>query len=359
MTIFPTQQDVSVGAADRPLTVGSKTSIRRKKRRIKGLLLLGRIFFFFLLYLGWPFVRKWLRPSVVFAVYGTRKEQETYWPGWLRRLLRGAFPIGVVRYGRRWGFVAATNITTEDFEENPKKALVYVAELEKEFPKAQVISLAGRLPGWVHRSQHVLQAPFVVGVLGTRYAMLSAARQAAEQCDDQPHGLILALFGGAGFTGSLVAQDTSQEFGRVIAFDPRYTQTEDVGRIRKTSDPAQLSRADVAVVLTGKGDDIDGLIPYLTPGTVVADDTHPCISPPLCKKLRDGGANLYKAVMRDGRMRMIPRMPNFRGDNIPGCLLEALVVLQRGRGVLDSPEQFFGAAAELGFQAELMRHPED
>jgi len=115
----------------------------------------------------------------------------------------------------------------------------------------------------------------------------------------------------------------------------------------------------IHLVLTRCGDDIENLIPFIQAGTVVVDDTHPCLSPRIRKKLTSRGASVWKAVMADGRLEMIPRMPNFRSDNIPGCLLEALVVLQRGRGVLVTYELFSKAAEELGFHAELMRHPDD
>ena len=56
---------------------------------------------------------------------------------------------------------------------------------------------------------------------------------------------------------------------------------------------------------------------------------------------------------------MYPRMPNFRNDNIPGCLLEALVLNARGDDVLDSPEIFFEAAKTCGYKTLLIRHPDD
>jgi hypothetical protein len=71
------------------------------------------------------------------------------------------------------------------------------------------------------------------------------------------------------------------------------------------------------------------------------------------------GVDLWKAAMADGRIKMFPRLPNFRPDDIPGCLLEALTVLLQGREVLSSQYRFNEAAARSGFYAKLGRHPED
>ena len=235
-----------------------------------------------------------------------------------------------------------------------------LADVRKEFPKASTVALAGRLPGFAKKAGIELDTPFVDGSLGTRFAMRKAALEVAHLKGKNPSDTNLALLGGAGYTGTQVTADCRNHFRTIIAIDPRYPrnpQKED--NVLRTSDPTNLLYADVAVVLTARGDDIEDAVPYFRPGTVVADDTHPCIHQLVRVKMAKKMVVLKKAIVQDGRLTMFPRLPNFRADNIPGCLLEAFVVLQRGRDVLASPEMFFKAAVELGFKAELMEHPDD
>lgn len=335
------------------------TSQTRKSKKIKGLRLVARIFLFFILYLCWPLCRRWLRPGVVFAVYGTKKDQRAYWPDWIHRRLRCVFPIGMIRFANHWGLVCATKVSAEEFNENPKLALEYLEGIQKEFPRAKTVALAGGLSGWVSRSNGSFKRPFVSGSLGTRYAMVQAVREAAKKSGKESSEATLALLGGGGFTGRKVAKDLVNDFQEILALDPRFNKTTQSGKLVSSPELERVDEAKFALVLTQKGDDIRDMTKYFSPGTVVVDDTHPCISSPVRAFLQAQGVDLWKAVMSDGRLQMIPRMPNFRRDNIPGCLLEALVVLLRGREVLASPDKFFQAASELGFHAELMRHPED
>jgi hypothetical protein len=58
-------------------------------------------------------------------------------------------------------------------------------------------------------------------------------------------------------------------------------------------------------------------------------------------------------------MRMFPRLPNFRPDDIPGCLLEAVVVLMQTASVTSDRLHFNSTATEAGLIAQLRRHPDD
>ncbi len=330
-----------------------------KQGQIKGLRLLGRIVLFFLLYFSWPLLRQLGKP-LVFAVYGTKKHQRAYWPDWIHKRLRGAFPIGLLRFENSWGFVAASNINAEEFAADPLLAVHYIQELRKEFPKAKVIALAGGLPGWLRKAGKNIANPFVDGSLGTRFAMMKAAKDTAGILGKKTQDVIIGLLGGTGYTGSQVVDDAAKDFCDVVAVDPKYDgHAWRAGNVLFTNNPADLTVTHAVIVLTRKGDDAATAVPFFRQGTIVVDDTHPCMSPQLRDKLQNSGVDLWKAVMANGRLQMIPRMPNFRSDSIPGCLLEALVVLKRGRDPLMDSELFFQTATELGFHSELMRHPND
>ena len=345
---------------------------RRTKRTfgqklVKRLILAARIALFFVLYLGWPLFRRWIVPDLIFLVYGTVRDQRAYWPSWATRFFRAAFPIGLLRYQNYWGFVATTPYTAEELAEHPERVSALFNDCLREFPNARTISLAGRLPSLARRSGAEIVAPYVEGTKGTRYAMLSAARALAEKSGRPPGELCIAVPGGAGFIGSLVASDLASEFRQVIALDPRYDPSSnepDSGKplpaaVSATHDPVVLRTADLSVILTAQGDDIENSVPHFRRGALVADDTHPPIHPPLRRRLNEQGVDLWKATMADGHLVMLPRLPNFRRDSIPGCLLEALVVLLEGRRVLEDQQRFNEAADRHGFRAKLIRHPED
>lgn len=317
----------------------------------------------------WKVAKPWLRDPLIFAVYGTAKDQRAYWPTWLDWLMPSVFPIGLIRYGKRKGMIVASKVSVEEFDKNPALALDYVKDIKREFPHAQAVALAGRLPGWVFKAGGEIEAPFVNGSLGTRYAMMCAVKECAAKRKVTAKHLVLALLGGAGHTGSQVVGDTAKIFGRVIALDPRFNDQQVANHeqeicrkndnVVQTSNQKMLAMADVVLVLTASGNDIADSVKYFSPGTVLADDTHPCIKRIIRSKLVEDGVDLWKAVMYDGQLRMIPRMPNFKPDDIPGCLLEALVVLEHGQEVLSNLECFSKAADKTSIRARLIRHPDD
>lgn len=327
------------------------------KRLVRHLRLIGRVIAFATFYWGWKVAKHFVTPAVMFAVYGEERHQRAYWPAWVHRRLRPAFPIGLIRFGRGWGIIVASKQSAEAFERDPRLVLGYLDAIRREVPRSGPVALAGRLPTWVLRAGGSIRSPFVDGALGTRFAMRAAILRGAGKLDVPTQELCLALLGGAGRIGSQLSHDMSGDFSEVIAFDPRYEVTERSGTIVRTAEYPQLQRANVILVLTGKGEDVAPAVPHFAQGTVLVDDTHPDIPPPLRKELAKLGVVVLKAVTADGCLKMIPRLPGFRGDSIPGCLVEALVVAHYGWSVVISDERFFEAARELGFMPQLIEHP--
>ncbi len=343
----------------RPSMVGGEVS----RVLLRRLTIAARVLFFIGIYFFWPFLKKFFSPAFLFAVYGTDSDKRSYWPAWVEKRLRSEFPIGILRFKGRWGLIGATSTTREEMRCDPQAVRALLRSVEAEFPGVGVVALAGQLPSFVHRAGGKFDTPFVSGAFGTRYAMVSAAHEGARKLGRLPGDCTIAVVGAAGFTGRGVVADLAPEFGRVIALDPRYATglvpTGGCSNVCYTSFPAPIATADLVLVLTGTGDESITVVPHLRADTLVIDDTHPPIHAPIRRQMEERGATVVKAVMRDGRLRMFPRLPNFRGGDIPGCLLEALVVLCRGREVLESPQRFFEAAGELGFRAELLPHLKD
>ena len=306
----------------------------------------------------WPPVRRLLRPDYVFVVYpGTEAHKRHYFPPWVERTLRSVFPTGMIRFGRHWGVIVSGLASDETLESAPERLETFLSEVHGQFEGVESIALAGRLPSLAVRSGLGLDRPFTHGDRGTVCAMLGAIRQLAGMLGKPTEEVTLALIGGAGFIGSRLIESVKTEFDRVIAVDPRYAgESREAGNVLYTARPEDVAVAEAVMVLTARGSDTAGIAHHLSCGTVVADDTHPEVPEAVRKVMEERGATVLKATVADARIRFVPALPDFRADDIPGCLLEALVVVHRGKEVLDSQAEFNRAAEELGFGARLTPH---
>ena len=301
------------------------------------------------------------RPDFIFLVYGQERHKRACWSNRKERKIGLFGQIGFIPYHRDgkklYGLILASTITMEDFNDNPALTVKVTDEVRRCFPEVQAIALAGQLPGWLARSSVIPQQPLIGGMRGTCFTVRQAVREISLQFSSAKH-LCVAVVGGAGHTGTEVVRVLAQEYGHIIAFDSRYKEEQTFRNVLRTSKPYHLCEAKVVVVLTAKGDDAQTIAVHLNRGTVVADDTHPMMNKPIRKLFLDRGASLVKITVGDGSVRMFPRLPDFKSGDVPGCLLEALVVKLRGSQVLESQEAFNHAALELGFKSRLETHPD-
>lgn len=306
------------------------------------------------------------KPDFVFLVYGDERHKRACWPKFVERIIGLLGLIGFLRFKsgqqRRRGLILATTKSREEIAKNPQRALEIVRETQSRFPNA-VIALAGQLPGWIVAATKSPPAePCVAGMFGTCYTVVNSVREAITRHFGTRQEVNVAVIGGAGHTGSEVVKLLACEkrVSCVIALDPRYGREAPSGRVWRTSDNNSLVEADVAVILTGKGDDAQVAIRQLRSGVVVLDDTHPMIGRGMVRYLRDEkNAHLYKITSQgagDG-LRYLPRLPDFRQGNIPGCLLEAVVVSVFGRESLMKYDAFETRARSLGIVPNLGQHP--
>lgn len=302
------------------------------------------------------------KPDFIFLVYGQERHKRVCWSERKERKIGLFGHIGFIPYHRdgkkSYGVILASTITMEEFNASHARAVEVTDEVRRRFPEVQFIALAGQLPGWLVRSSGTTpQQPLIGGMRGTCFTVRQAVREISLQFS-MPKNLCVAVVGGAGHTGTEVVNVLAQEYGSVIAFDPRFKEDERVGNVLRTSRPYHLVDAKVVVALTAKGDDARTIAIHLSPGTVVADDTHPMMNKPTRKLFLDRGVSLVKITVGDGSVRMYPRLPDFKPGDVPGCLLEALVVKLRGPQVLKDQETFNQAAEELGFKSRLETHPD-
>ncbi len=168
---------------------------------------------------------------------------------------------------------------------------------------------------------------------------MGAAREQARLLGKPPADVTIAIPGGAGLIGRQLVEELAKEFAAVVALDPRYADERRwEGNILYTDLAQDVGRADAVLVLTARGDQASSIVPFLTPGAVVADDTYPEVPLSLREEMEAAGATVLKAAVTDRRFRTLPRIPIFRDDEIPGCLLEAMVVADQGAEVLASQD---------------------
>lgn len=320
-------------------------------------------------------IRRFKGPLFAFMVYGTVRDKRAFFPGWVERFLPPTFPIGLVKFGKKTGLLLATYHDASAMSDRPVLVPPLLDDLAQRFPTLRSVALAGQLPSWTHKAGGEISAPFVQGTRGTRYAMLKCALALSEKTGRSASDLTIAVIGGAGYTGRFVVADLANHFKQVIAYDPRYNEgpTDSVhnfpASILCTANRQDLASADVVVVFTPKGDDAADVIPFLSDGAVLGDDTHPCMTAAIRGKLLARGVEYWKLTTSSATcpLRIIPRMPNFKPSDAPGCLIEALVRLHRpeiSRESWDHPckedaelQELFNLAAEaLGFEPRLSTH---
>lgn len=306
----------------------------------------------------WPPVRRTLRPDFVWANYpGVEAHKRAYFPPWVERLLRPVFPTGFMRFDRHWGMILSSLASAEALDESPVTMERLLRELRKQFPNQPPIALAGRLPSIAANFGLTLGPPFTTGDRGTVCSMVGAAREAARLLGKEPDDATLGVVGSKGFIGSRLVTSLSGEFAHIVALDSRYDgRSQGEEGVLYTDRPEDLGDAEAILVFTPKGADMSSVASHVSPGAVVADDSHPEMPTSLRAQMERRGVIVMKATLRDDRIRFVPQIPDFRHDDIPACLVEALVVVERGSEILESQEGFNRAAEELGFRARLAPH---
>lgn len=323
-----------------------------------GVRFIVRWMFFVVLNIVGPIFGRFLRPDFLFCVYGTDNDRAHYWPTRLQWMLPTVVTIGVMKQKGAWGLVLGYPRGYRALLNDEAELKKFLDRTRSLYPKAGKVALAGSLPKELNAKGITLVDPFVNGVYGTVFTMTRAAVKLAEMVGKPEREIRFAILGGGGFIGERVAEDLSQRFGKVIAFDPKFSSCGirgDKGKYLRTFDKRELENVDAAIVLTARGDNIRSYASVFGPGVVMGDDTHPCMTPGLVAQLRNQGVRLFKVCNRHGLI-MVPRLPNFRHDHVPGCLLEAIVTGEVGG--LASQEEFNAAAIRQGVEISLDLHPD-
>ncbi len=309
-----------------------------------------------------PVVKALVRPEFLFAVYGNAKDISTYYTPAMARVMPDTLIGGYIRNQKHRGMLVASHFLESELAEDSAKVRSYIARLRADFPRVRQIALVGRLPNFTMKAGISIESPLVDGSMGTRFMIWDVARQMVEMPEYQSENAITVL-GGAGRIGNLVCEDLLRVFSRVVAFDPRYENDESLnfekGTILRTSNRAALGRTKLFICLTHHGDAIRELGDFIEPGALIADDTHPCISPEVRDHLAGKGVRTLKIILSHEEFRMWPRMPAWNNRDIPGCLVEALVLLDADAESTVDFDRFLSVARKIGFRGRIIPPPED
>lgn len=317
--------------------------------------------------LAWPLVRaichfdKWFgRPifDFLFVVYpGTLDQVRGYAPLWFRHIAPTISVIGIVRSknGGMRGLVMTTPWTIEEIEDGKHQELAQEIRRIAEMIGVRSVALAGRLPGVLKKKGHALDTPFVAGDKGTVYTVIRSTEAAIESC-----GLKSPKIGilGFGFIGSVLAGALQErDFRDIIAVDPRITDDRSSGGVRFSRDPILLADRDVVVILTARGEQAETAIDHFKDGVVIVDDTHPQLPRRLARRIESRSGRVVKATLSMEGMSFFPRLPKWDAHWLPGCCVEAMVVVRSGSSV--DQTEFNAMADQLGFQPILVTNKSD
>ncbi|MDV3502804.1 PilZ domain-containing protein [Marinobacter sp. M-5] len=297
------------------------------------------------------------QPQFLFAVYGNQDQAGAYFTPGMAKRMPSNMVLGFIRNEDMRGLMVASQFLEHELEADSDKVRLYMERLQQDYPNVQRIALVGRLPNFVMKAGIEIADPLVEGSLGTRYMIWDVARQMLERPQYCKQTSIVVL-GGAGRIGNAVCRDLTNLYDRVIGFDPRYEEDQEIvtdgGTILHTSSLAHLLDEKLFIGLTHHGDAVLELQQYISPGALIADDTHPCISLTARERLQESQIAVEKVVLSHEEFLMWPRMPAWNNRDIPGCLVEALVLLRQpgvGKGDFSA---FCEEAEFLGFTGRLI-----
>jgi len=165
---------------------------------------------------------------------------------------------------------------------------------------------------------------------------------------------VLCILGGGGFIGKRLLPKIKNNYKQIFAIDPVYTHYETNENTVYSNDPEHIRKADAVLVLTPTGDDAAPYAQYAKKDQIWGDDTFPDMSTSTRLKFKDAGVELFKPAMVDESFRLVPPLPTFGINRIPGCLISGMVNEVKP-GVTDI-DSFYEVADTLKIKAKLFHH---
>jgi hypothetical protein len=283
----------------------------------------------------------------LFLVYpGTDSDLDGYCPRWLAKtwfFSKKPSIAGIIRKGPcgRGLYLVLPN-TPRQFLNCKQVCETICARLEKicRLTGVKSVAIAGQVPGIIVRKGIELEKPFVKGLKGMVFSIMVALEEAINRREKSKGEVIISVIG-AGFTGGyLISCLKNDGYNLVYGVDTKKQEKEEI--YSPEVGKQIVNRSDAVIVLTSKGSDFLQYEKYLREGTIVLDDTHPKI-----KKI-PANVDFFKVAVGISDSAFYPRLPGYKPEWIPGCVVEAMVSASTGEYGL-SQNEFNAKAKELGF----------
>lgn len=294
----------------------------------------------------------------LFVVYpGSQNNIRAYAPMWFQRTFRGMFQLSVIgvmtrttRTGKR-GLIVTLPEAPDTLSQEELQALSESIKRLGKRAGVSSIALAGRLPTLFSGNGIPLERPFVKGDRGAVFTITETflyLLRVARMSQDEPVGII-----GLGYLGRRVADRLQKlEFPSIVGYDIRIKENSTHGALVRTNDPRLLQPCKIVIVLTSKGEDVAGVIPWLQDRVLVIDDTHPQIPPSLIQKIQGKGGRVYRSTLGIPGVRSRPRLPGYHENWLPGCVVEVLVLNGEVNGL--TPAEFEQKGRKIGLTPFLV-----
>lgn len=316
-------------------------------------------FIFFSIILRWPiwvmllFIRPFGLFDYIFLVYpGTQKHLNTYCPKLLKstRFL-DAKPsvLSIVKKanGVR-GLVLGVPNFTKEFRENKNltKKLISNLELIKKITGVSSVAMAGQLPSITHKHALGLPLGFVSGTTGTVFCVIATIESVFKKHTlDKKNNPIAVV--GVGYVGSILIS-TLQDLGYntqgidIIKTSSKIILAKDASSV--------LKKSKVIVALTPRGKDFTPYLKKLSQDSIIIDDTHPKIDLSVVSVKN----TFYKVAIGLKNAKFCPKLPGYKNDWLPGCVIEAmhLAILKKSA---NNQKEFIRQAKKIGFYAHLVK----
>lgn len=216
-----------------------------------------------------------------------------------------------------WGIVVYISSTTDELRKDKQLLLDIIQRLRfvGRILGVKVIACAGQIPSIIHRHNIAIEAPFIDGRYGSSFSVIATVKKIYDKHHFYKDQNLLAIVG-VGFLGRTVIENLEMSGYRVQGIDIVTTKS---GVHIGDNALKTLSIADVIVVLTPRGQDFVPYLQHLQPGAIIIDDTHP----QLRHKIEQNP--IYKVALEWSGFEFKPRLPGYKKQWIPGCMVEAIV----------------------------------
>lgn len=207
------------------------------------------------------------------------------------------------------------------------------------------VALAGRAPSIFLRNKVILDDPFVHGRMGMVFCTIVTLQEIVRKHEILLKTSSIVVFGGGEVGRSIVDFLVAENYKVKSVYSKTVFDESD----QLLSETAQdvLGEADIVIVISAKGSDFHPCMKWLKDKAIIVGETHPPIRQPF-----KNGFIYRAAVLADG-LKFTPSLHSYGdGKNIPGCLVEAIVVSFFG-SIIDQ-KTFNEKALEIGFRASVI-----